>query len=116
MESFNKYVVNLSHLKFNYKQIKNCVGKNVKVCAMVKADAYGHGLKDVCKALSCADFFGVCHCYDLRACDQEIWSVPNRALVSGGHSRWRLGQYDRPDPFGLCGRYDPLGVYDFPHL
>ena len=66
MESFNKYVVNLSHLKFNYKQIKNCVGKNVKVCAMVKANAYGHGLKDVCKALSGADFFGVANVIEAK--------------------------------------------------
>ncbi len=59
MESFTNYIVNLSNLKHNFKQIKNMVGKNVKVCSMVKADAYGHGLIDVCKALSMSDFFGV---------------------------------------------------------
>ncbi len=59
MESFSNYIVNISNLKHNLKLIKNKLKPNVKVCAMVKADAYGHGLKDVCKALSGADFFGV---------------------------------------------------------
>ena len=31
------------NLEYNIKQIKNSVGKNVKVCLAVKADAYGHG-------------------------------------------------------------------------
>ena len=30
------------NLEYNIKQIKNSVGKNVKVCLAVKADAYGH--------------------------------------------------------------------------
>lgn len=66
MESFNNYIVNLSNLKFNFKQIKSCIGPNVKVCAMVKADAYGHGLKDVCKALYGADFFGVANVVEAK--------------------------------------------------
>ncbi len=59
MENFNNYILDSNILKNNFNQIKNLVGTNVKVCAMVKADAYGHGLKDVCKALKNADFFGV---------------------------------------------------------
>lgn len=59
MENFNDHIINKCNLKSNYNQIKNYVGNKVKVCAMVKADAYGHGIKDVCKALSNADFFGV---------------------------------------------------------
>lgn len=66
MESFNSFIINLSNLKSNYNQIKNCVGNNVKVCAMVKADAYGHGLVDVCKTLSFADYFGVANVLEAK--------------------------------------------------
>ncbi len=42
--------VNLSNLKFNYLNIrKKC---NVKIMAVVKADAYGHGAAEVVKALN----------------------------------------------------------------
>ena len=51
MENFNNYIVNLSYLKSNFKQIKKLVGKNVKVCAMVKANAYGHGAVPVSSEL-----------------------------------------------------------------
>ena len=64
MENFNNYIVNLSYLKSNFKQIKKLVGKNVKVCAMVKANAYGHGVKDVCKALRGVNFFGVASAFE----------------------------------------------------
>ena len=59
MESFSNYIVNISNLKHNLNLIKSKVKSHVKICAMVKADAYGHGLKDVCKALLGVDFFGV---------------------------------------------------------
>lgn len=66
MESFNNFIINLSNLKYNYKQIKSFVGANVKVCAMVKADAYGHGMVDVCKAINNADYFGVANVLEAK--------------------------------------------------
>lgn len=66
MENFNNYILNLNYLKHNYNQIKNYVGSNVKVCAMVKADGYGHGAKDVCKAIKHADFFGVASVHEAK--------------------------------------------------
>jgi alanine racemase len=41
--------VNLDHIRWNFSQIKNLV--KVPVMAVIKANAYGHGLKDVGKAL-----------------------------------------------------------------
>lgn len=41
--------INIEALCNNYQCIKKSCGK--KVCAMVKADAYGHGIKKVCEAL-----------------------------------------------------------------
>lgn len=64
MENFNNYIVNISNLKHNFNIIKQHLNPNVKVCAMVKADAYGHGIKDVCKGLKEADFFGVASVYE----------------------------------------------------
>lgn len=52
--------VNLDHLTHNYKQAKQLVGDS-KVCAVVKADAYGHGAVQCAKRLEQAgcDFFAV---------------------------------------------------------
>ena len=51
--------INLNKLKNNYLSIRNAVGK--KVMAMVKADAYGHGLVECAHALEGigVDYFGV---------------------------------------------------------
>ena len=47
-------------LKSNAKNIKNHIGSNCKLCAVVKANAYGIGLETVCKSLyGIADFFAV---------------------------------------------------------
>ena len=44
-------VINLSNLKYNYLNIRKKI-KNVKVMAVVKADAYGHGSIEVVKCLN----------------------------------------------------------------
>lgn len=56
-------LVNLSNLLYNYLNIKKKVRKT-KIMAVVKADAYGHGLKEVVKALNSTgknkpDYFAV---------------------------------------------------------
>jgi alanine racemase len=58
-------LVSLENIKYNIQQVKSRVGKNVKVMAVVKANAYGHGLVEVAKYLndintnSPVDYFGV---------------------------------------------------------
>jgi len=44
-------VINLSNLKKNYLNIRKKT-KNVKIMAVVKADAYGHGMKETVKTLN----------------------------------------------------------------
>ena len=39
--------IDLHALQHNLTQIKNCVGSTVKILLPVKADAYGHGLKEI---------------------------------------------------------------------
>ena len=40
-------VINLSSFEHNLLQIKKYL-KNTKILAVVKADAYGHGMEDIC--------------------------------------------------------------------
>lgn len=60
MKNFNDYIVDTNVLKQNILNIKKLIDKNTKVCAIVKANAYGIGLETVCKTLANQiDYFGV---------------------------------------------------------
>lgn len=50
----------------NVGQLKSCCGKDVKFCAVVKANAYGHGIIEVVKLLvdGAVDFFAVANIYE----------------------------------------------------
>ncbi len=50
--------INLNHLKQNFAEIKKITPQS-KIMAVVKADAYGHGMLQVCKTLSSVDAFSV---------------------------------------------------------
>lgn len=43
--------VNLDNIKSNYRNIRNSVEEGVRVCGVVKANAYGHGAIDVARVL-----------------------------------------------------------------
>jgi len=60
-KSFNCVTISSSALQNNYNYISDTVGRDVKVMAMVKADAYGHGMVKAAKAFTRAgcDVFGV---------------------------------------------------------
>ena len=82
MKSFNNYVVDTNILKNNAINVKNYIGKNKMLCAVVKANAYGMGLHTVCNALKgIADFFA-CACLNeamsIRSFDKET-----RVLILG---------------------------------
>lgn len=53
--------VSLQTLQQNFRAVQTHVGKEVTVCAVVKADAYGHGAVECSRALEqeCARWFGV---------------------------------------------------------
>ena len=44
-------IIHLDALHANIRQAKERVGDNVKIMAIVKADAYGHGAIEVAKAI-----------------------------------------------------------------
>ena len=57
----NNAIINLRTLKYNAKLIKNRLKGKAKLCAVVKADAYGHGAEMCANALlGIADYFAVC--------------------------------------------------------
>jgi len=51
-------LINLPSLKHNLASVKK-VARRSKIMAVVKADAYGHGVMEVCKQLADADAFSV---------------------------------------------------------
>ena len=59
MEKNGEIVVSKKQLIKNIEEIKK-IARNKKICAMVKANAYGHGLENVVEKLrNSVDFFGV---------------------------------------------------------
>lgn len=46
-----KLYVNKQNIKYNLEQIKNYLNNDTKIIAMVKANAYGTGAKEICKYL-----------------------------------------------------------------
>ena len=56
----NKAVIDLKILSSNVKSIKKRLNKNQKFCAVVKANAYGHGASEIANALySECDYYAV---------------------------------------------------------
>ena len=53
-----KVVINLSALRHNFSRIRT-IAPDSRVMAIVKADAYGHGLVRIAQSLEQADAFGV---------------------------------------------------------
>lgn len=54
------FEINVSNLIYNVNIIKQRLGNNVKLCAMVKSDAYGHNAKIICPQIeNMVDYFGV---------------------------------------------------------
>jgi len=53
--------VDLDALRWNFRQIREKIGPGVRVLSVVKADAYGHGAREVARALAAAgsESFGV---------------------------------------------------------
>lgn len=61
----NKYLrtfaqIDLDAIEHNFNELKKCVNDNVKMCAVIKADGYGHGAVTLAELLrDKADYFAV---------------------------------------------------------
>lgn len=59
MKSYSNYVVNIGAIRHNIGEFKKING-NVKICGVVKADGYGHGIKNFVPKIDCMlDAYGV---------------------------------------------------------
>lgn len=67
--------INLSAIRTNIITMKNCIPKEKKMLAVIKANAYGHGAIEVANALDdLADYYGV-------ACIDEAIELRNAGIV-----------------------------------
>lgn len=71
-----EFEINLKEILKNFNEVKNCLDENVKVCVVVKANAYGFGAGKICQLLNYkADYFAVARlCEFLKI--REIVSKP----------------------------------------
>ena len=53
-------IINKDNLIYNLEYIRNKVGNDVKIMPVVKANAYGHGMIEICKFLSENGIDGFC--------------------------------------------------------
>ena len=53
-------VISKKNLIHNFDYIKKHVGNNVDIMPVVKANAYGHGVTEICKILSKCKINGFC--------------------------------------------------------
>ncbi len=60
MRKYNKYVINIDNLECNINLIRRILRDKVKLCAVVKADAYGLGVRNVVPVIDkYVDFYAV---------------------------------------------------------
>jgi len=89
--------IHLSALRGNYRYIKTLIGSKCKICAMVKADAYGHGAVGVAKGLAqCGvDYLGLADIYEAQTLREAGIKTP--ILMMGYTPKCdmpRLNEYD----------------------
>ena len=88
--------INMDSVRANYEAIRASIGEGVRLCCVVKADAYGHGAVELCKLYHelGADFFAVSNldeALELRRAD-----IGEPILILG---------YTPPDRCGDLSRY-----------
>jgi alanine racemase len=125
MNNTARAVINLGAIKQNLNLVKHLAPRS-KVLAMVKADAYGHGLVPVAKALSAADGLAVARLQEaltLRAegikqrlvvmgtllSEQELQSCQQQNIDIVIHSQKGLEtllQIDLPEPINVWLKVD----------
>ncbi len=64
--ALNWVEIDLAALRHNFLQVRRRIGSRAGILAVVKSDAYGHGMIPVAKELAAAgaDFFGVSKCWE----------------------------------------------------
>lgn len=79
----SRVVIDCSALKHNFSRVKQ-LAPSSKVMAVIKADAYGHGIERVAKTLNEADAFGVAMLDEAKQL-REAGIQKNIVLLEGPH-------------------------------
>lgn len=88
MDYFNTIEINKTNLLYNLNVLKK-VQPNKKICAMVKADAYGHGIKDIVLILKKHVYcFGVAN--SVEAIKVRNLTKTNNILLCGVYNKEKL--------------------------
>ena len=90
--SRNGAVIDWTALDHNFNKVKTLLGPGVKIMGVVKADAYGHGLVPVSKALARmgVDCFGVAHLHEAMELRKSGLALPV-FILSGIRTREEAG-------------------------
>ena len=75
--------IDLGAVRYNLRKIKRMLGKDIKILAVVKADAYGHGMSEVAKAIvkEGVDYLGVASLDEAR--DLRRIGIKKNIIVLG---------------------------------
>lgn len=86
-----KAIINISNLKNNIKVVKSLVGKK-KIMGVVKANAYGHGLVEISKALEDdVDYLGVAYIEEALILREN--GIKSPILVLGAIHKEQIDDY-----------------------
>ncbi len=101
--ALNWVEIDLAALRHNYDQARKRIGSGTRILAVVKSDAYGHGMIPVARELSSAgvDFFGVSKFWEAAALREAGLSEPILVLlgVEPGEMEEAIRQEIRPAIF-----------------
>ena len=115
-----------ANLQYNCETVKKLVGDQVKVCAVVKANGYGHGAVEVSKACLAAgaDFLAVAMLSEAMELREAGFSCP--ILILGwtpeeGYEQAidndiRLAMFDRAEAQRLSAKAQAMGKKALVHL
>ena len=82
MDYYTTYQISKSSIIKNVQKLKEKLSPNTLVCAVVKANAYGHDLKTVCTILkNKVDFFGVANINEAKAI--RVFDKDTKILIVG---------------------------------
>ena len=89
--------INIDAMKYNVENIRRITSPNAKIMAVVKADAYGHGYRKVCKSLleSGVDCFAVAMVAEAKEIRRSGFDVP--VLILGATHRSEAEEIVRYD-------------------
>jgi len=85
MDGHLRAEISASALRHNVAQVRSRLDPRVKLCPVVKANAYGHGIEQVVGVLrDCADMLGVAICSEAVALRRLGWHRPILQLATAG--------------------------------